>query len=83
MPAVTGEQGRNNPAGPLPVPGAAPATEDVPALSRQELPASLVITANIVTRYLAAAPVETKDLPDLIRSIHRSVCALQPEKEGA
>lgn len=73
---------------PLPVPPDLPVAGGILALGAQDapprtIPAALVITANIVSRYVAATPVDTKDLPDLIRSIHRSVCALQPSKEGA
>lgn len=76
------------PSPPLPAPPALSIADGILALGPQDtqprnLPAALVITANIVSRYVAATPVDTKDLPDLIRSIHRSVCALHPGREGA
>lgn len=59
--------------------------EGMPTLAAgpRKAPAALVMTANLVARYVAATPVDAKDLPELIRGIHRSVCALQPVKEGA
>ncbi|PHK95337.1 hypothetical protein CR162_09220 [Pseudoroseomonas rhizosphaerae] len=59
-------------------PGEAPA----PAPVRKAAPASLVLTANMVSRYVSAATVDSKDLPELIRSIHRSVCALHTRTDG-
>lgn len=49
-----------------------------PALAQPVAPPSstLAVTASMVSHYLAATPVETKDLPELIRGIHRSVVAL-------
>lgn len=67
---------------PAPPPAAAPAAPGLPAPARKAAPASLVLTANMVSRYVSAATVDSKDLPELIRSIHRSVCALHTRTDG-